>query len=108
MQESSLELQSFLNSDLALSLGGGAIAGIAVGYALKSAFKLAMLVLGVLLLFLILLARAEIITVDWGQLSQGLEVGSAYAQNYVQIALKDLSAQLVGFTGGLYFGFKMR
>lgn len=91
-----------------MSLGGGALAGVAVGVALRSALRLALLLTGTLILLMGGLVHAGYITVDWGAVSQGLESGAEAAGGYIQFALSDLSAQLAGFSAGVLLGFKFR
>lgn len=89
-------------------MGGGALAGVAVGVALRSAAKLALLVTGAILLIMSGLVHAGYITVDWGAVTKGLEDGAEAAGGYIQLALADLSAQLAGFSAGVLMGFKFR
>lgn len=93
---------------LLFSLGGGVLAGIAVGLALKSALRIVLIITGVVLIGLALLMQAGFITIHWEALTTGLEDGATFIGGWVKIALADLSAQLVGFTGGLLMGFKWR
>ena len=90
-----------------MSLGGGTLAGIAVGVALRFAAKLALLITGVILLLMGALMHAGFITVDWGAVSNGLESGAQAAGGLIEFALADLSAQLAGFTAGVVIGVKM-
>jgi uncharacterized membrane protein (Fun14 family) len=90
------------------SLGGGALAGVAVGVALRSAAKLALLLTGTLILVMAGLVNAGLITVDWTAVSTSLESGAEAAGGFVQFALADLSAQLAGFSAGVLLGFKFR
>lgn len=90
------------------NLGGGVLAGIAVGLAIKSALRILLIVVGVILIVLALLMNAGYITVNWEALSAGLESGSTFIGGWVSLAIADLSAQLVGFSGGLLIGFKWR
>lgn len=91
-----------------LSLGGGTLAGVAVGVALRSAAKLALMLTGFIILILAGLMHAGIVTVDWGMLSKSLEDGAEAAGGFVEFALADLSAQLAGFGVGVVMGFKFR
>ena len=97
-----------MDPSILLSLGGGVIAGIAVGLALKSALRWALIFLGLCILGLVFLMKAGIIVIQWDALSHGLEAGVATIGGYVKLAVADLSAQLVGFTGGMVMGFKWR
>lgn len=89
------------------SLGGGVIAGIAVGVALRTAVKAALVMTGLLILILAGLMHAGFITVDWGAVSHSLEEGAEAAGGFIQLAVLDLSAQLAGFSGGVVMGFKL-
>ena len=89
-------------------LGGGVIAGIAVGYALKKATKLALFVLGLIILVLYGLMKADLITVQWGAVSTQLEHGSRSFGSFLAGLVKDLSASLIGFAGGFFLGVKLR
>jgi uncharacterized membrane protein (Fun14 family) len=91
-----------------LSLGGGALAGIAVGVALRFTAKLALIVTGLIILLMAGLMHAGYITVDWGAVSESLETGAETAGGFVQFALADLSAQLAGFAGGVLIGVKIK
>ena len=91
-----------------LSLGGGTLAGIAVGVALRFTAKLALLVIGVIILLMAGLMHAGYVTVAWGAVSHSLETGAEAAGGFVQFALADLSAQLAGFAGGVLLGFKIK
>lgn len=97
-----------MEPSLLLSLGGGVIAGVAVGVALKTALRWALIVLGLIILLLVFLMKAGIIVIQWDALSNGLEGGVAVVGGYIKLALADLSAKLVGFTGGMIMGFKWR
>lgn len=91
-----------------LSLGGGVIAGIAVGLALKTAMRWVLIFMGLVILGLVGLMKGGFIVIQWDALSHGLESGVATIGGYLQVAVADLSAQLVGFTGGMVMGFKWR
>lgn len=69
--------------------------------------KLALLIIGVIILLMAGLMHAGFITVDWGAVSQSLESGAEAAGGMVEFALKDLSAQLAGFAGGVVIGLKI-
>lgn len=97
-----------MDPSILLNLGGGVVAGIAVGLALKTALRWALIFLGLTILGLVFLMKAGIIVIQWQALSQGLEAGVATIGGYVKLAVADLSAQLVGFTGGMVMGFKWR
>ena len=97
-----------MDPSVLLNLGGGVIAGIAVGLALKTAMRWALVFMGLCILGLVLLMKAGIIIIQWDALEKGLEGGVAFIGGHVKLALADLSAQLVGFTGGMVMGFKWR
>ncbi len=88
-------------------MGGGAIAGLAVGYAFKKTTKLALLVLGVVLILLYLLMQGGYITVKWHAVSDGIETGARTVGSWVWQMTRELSASLVGFTGGFLLGMKI-
>ncbi len=89
-----------------LQFGGGGIAGIAVGYALKIAFKAAMFVLGAVLIVLYVLHDNGFITVNWLAVSDGLENGAMAAGSWCWRLLTHLSLPFVGFGAGAWFGWK--
>jgi uncharacterized membrane protein (Fun14 family) len=91
-----------------LNLSGGAVAGIAVGLALKTALRWALIFLGLCILGLVMLMKTGIIVIQWDALTQGLEAGVATIGGFIKLAVADLSAQLVGFAGGMVLGFKWR
>lgn len=93
---------------LLFDLGGGVLAGIAVGLALKSALRVVLIVLGVVLIMLALLMKGGFITIHWEALTTGIESGATFIGGWVKLAVADLSAQLVGFSGGLLLGFKWK
>jgi len=89
-------------------VGGGTLAGIAVGYAAKRAAKIALLMLGLVLIGLYFLAQQGWITVHWQQVSDGIEQGSRGAGQYLKTMLDQLSPSLVGLTAGFFVGLKIR
>ena len=89
-------------------MGGGTLAGIAVGVALRFTAKLALIIVGLIILLMAGLMHAGYITVDWGAVSQSLEDGAEAAGGFVQFALADLSAQLAGFAAGLLIGVRIK
>lgn len=101
-------MDNIVDPSVLLSLGGGTLAGVAVGVALRSAVKFALLITGIIILLLGGLMHAGVITVDWGAVSNGIESGAQAAGGLVKLALADLSAQLAGFTVGVMMGFKFR
>lgn len=94
-------------TQLLMEMGGGAIAGLAVGYAFKKTTKLALLILGVCLILLYVLMQNDIITVKWDAVSTGIETGARTVGQWIWAMTKTLSASLVGFTGGFLLGLKL-
>lgn len=97
-----------MDPSVLLSLGGGVVAGIAVGMALKTALRWALIFMGLVILGLVMLMKAGIIVIQWDALTSGVEGSVAYVGGFIKLAVADLSAQLVGFTGGMVMGFKWR
>lgn len=97
-----------MTPDLLLHLGGGALAGLAVGLALRQALKVALTVVGVLILTLLGLAQGGFIEVNWSALSDGMSEGASFVSGWIELAVVDLSAQLVGFSGGLLLGLRWK
>ncbi|WP_287129947.1 FUN14 domain-containing protein [Candidatus Cyanaurora vandensis] len=89
-------------------LGGGALAGLAVAYTLKKATKLALLLLGLVILLLFGLTRLGIVTVQWSALTAGLELGSQSLVQWATTLVQELGASMVGFGGGVVLGLKLR
>jgi uncharacterized membrane protein (Fun14 family) len=89
-------------------LGGGTLAGIAVGVALRFTAKLALIIVGLIILLMAGLMHAGYITVDWGAVSQSLEDGAEAAGGFIEFAVADLSAQLAGFAAGLLIGVRIK
>lgn len=89
-------------------MGGGTLAGIAVGVALRFTAKLALIIVGLIILLMAGLMHAGYITVDWGAVSQSLEDGAEAAGGFIEFALADLSAQLAGFAAGLLIGVRIK
>ena len=100
-QEASNPIYQYL-----LQFGGGGIAGMAVGYASKIAFKAAMFVLGAIIIVLYCMADAGFITVNWGAISEGLETGAMAAGSWLARMITNLSVPFVGFGAGAWFGWK--
>lgn len=89
-------------------MGGGTLAGIAVGVALRFTAKLALIIVGLIILLMAGLMHAGYITVDWGAVSQSLEDGAEAAGGFIEFAVADLSAQLAGFAAGLLIGVRIK
>lgn len=101
-------MDNLVDPTFLLSLGGGTLAGVAVGVALRSAVKFALLLTGLLILVLAGLVHLGVITVDWGAITNGIESGAEAAGGMVKLAVSDLSAQLAGFSVGVVMGFKFK
>lgn len=89
-------------------LGGSAIAGMAVAYALKKATKLALFLLGAGILMLYGLAQLGIVTVHWDALTQNLDSGKQVLGKWAGGAFSGLGASMAGFGGGVLIGLKLR
>jgi uncharacterized membrane protein (Fun14 family) len=92
---------------LLMQMGGGAIAGMAVGFAFKKTTRLALLALGLCLILLYVLMQHGFITVKWDAVSDGIETGARALGQWVWAMTRALSASLVGFTGGFMLGLKI-
>ena len=92
----------------AFMLGGGAIAGMAVGYALRVATRVVLVVLGLLILILYALMTSGFITVNWDAIGLGLEKGSRAMGGWMWAMVRHLSASLVGFAGGVAMGWRLK
>lgn len=97
-----------ISNALWLHLGGGALAGLAVGYTLKRASKVVLILVGLLIFLLYGLMKWGIISVHWGVLSNSLEAGSKTVGEWMIGMVKELSASMVGFGGGVVLGLKLR
>lgn len=100
-------MDSFLSQASLAQLGGGTIAGIAVGFAAKKAARLGLLMLGLVVIGLYVLAQQGFVTVHWDAVSQGIEQGSRGLGSYVSQMVKQLSPSLVGFGVGFAIGLKL-
>lgn len=89
-------------------IGGGTLAGIAVGYAAKRTAKLALFFVGLILIGLFAMQQQGWITVHWKEVGEGLEAGSRGAGNYLAQMVKQLGPSLVGFGAGFLMGLKIR
>ena len=103
-----MEVSNVLNGLVFAQLGGGALAGLAVGYALKRTTKIALFIVGLSILFLYGMMKAGYISVNWEAVTQGLEHGTRSLASVLAGVVKDLSASLVGFAGGFFLGLKLR
>ena len=75
-----------MDPSVLMNLGGGVIAGIAVGLALKTALRWALIFLGRCILGLVFLMKAGIVVIRWDALEHGLEGGVAYIGGHVKLA----------------------
>lgn len=100
--------EALLGHAFVWKLGGGVIAGMAVGYAVKRTTRLLLFALGVGVLILYALTRAGYVAVDWNAMSHGLADGTRSMAGWLWHACKQLSVTMVGFAGGLLAGLKMR
>ena len=105
-----LLLDQFLGSDgkfLLATLGGGGIAGWAVGYTLKKVAKVLALVLGITFISLQYLAYKNVITVDWSKVQNAVDQQhlEQSAQGFMSVLTYNLpfaGTFLVGF----WLGFR--
>lgn len=93
---------------LLLQFGGGTLAGVAVGYALKVGIRLGLLVLGMVLVLLYALMQAGVLTIHWDILARHLEAGGRAVGAWVLGLSKTLGGSLAGFGAGLWLGFRLR
>ncbi len=103
-------LEQFLGSNgkyLLATLGGGGIAGWAVGYTLKKVAKVIAIFLGISFISLQFLAYKNIITVDWNK------VQNAVDQKYIEQSATSFMSILTynlpfagTFVVGFWLGFK--
>lgn len=103
-----MDVGSLISQAGVAQLGGGTIAGIAVGYAAKVAAKWALMMLGLILIGLYFLAHQGYLTVHWDAVSQGIEQGSRGVGAWFSAMLTSLSPSLVGFGAGFLVGLKIR
>lgn len=89
-------------------LGGGGIAGMAVGYAMKFAFKMALLALGSFLIMLYLMCDSGFITINWAAVAGGIENGTRAAGSWALDMVTQMSSAFAGFAGGAYLGWKFK
>lgn len=103
-----MDVGNLLSQAGVVQLGGGTLAGIAVGYAAKVAAKWALLMLGLILMGLYLLADHGFLTVNWDAVNHGLEEGSRGLGAWFSAMVTQLSPSLVGFGAGVLMGLKIR
>lgn len=101
---------SLLNEAFFLRLGFSFIVGLAVGFALKLAFKIALLVLGVMLLAVFVLQYAGFAEVDWSNVQYQYDGGadwlSAQGGDLLDFMGRNLPSA-TSFLAGLALGFKL-
>jgi len=90
-------------------LGFGFVVGFAIAYALRAFLRLAILILGVILIGLFSLQYFGVVSVDWNAMSGGydtvmdwLHVQFASMKSFVQGALPSTASAAAGF----FFGFR--
>lgn len=98
------------SSGFFLKLGFSFIVGLAVGYALKVAFKIALVVGGLLLVLLFSLQYGGIIEVNWTGMESNYDSLVDWLAAYAG-ALKDFMAEnlsnAASFTAGLLLGLRL-
>ncbi len=106
-----MEQLSTISPELTTTLwhvGGGTLAGIAVGYALKKATQAALLLLGLTLLLMFALSQAHVININWTALTTGIETSAQSAGQWATAAVKSLGTTMVGFGVGALVGLRLR
>jgi uncharacterized membrane protein (Fun14 family) len=97
-------------TQLGIDMGGGAIIGGIIGFAVKKLAKIIAIIVGLELALFKFLESQRILTVDWNRLTAGLVgVGeAASAQTPPSWAMTILSTLSIsaGFTGGFLLGFR--
>ena len=101
---------SFFAPENLLNLGFSFIVGLAVGFAFKIAFKIALIGGGLLLIALFALQHAGLIGINWAGMEAGYDNFAAGFGAYA-LALKAFMtrnlANAASFTAGLLLGFKI-
>ena len=101
---------AFFSPENLLNLGFSFIVGLAVGYAFKIAFKVALIGGGLLLIALFALQHAGLIGINWVGMEAGYDSFAAWFGAYAS-ALKDLMTQnlsnAAAFGAGLLLGLKL-
>jgi len=102
--------EDLFSSGFFLKLGFSFIVGLAVGYALKVAFKIALVVGGLLLILLFTLQYHGIIEVNWAGMESNydglVDWLAAYAGGMKDFVADNLS-NAASFTGGLILGLQL-
>jgi uncharacterized membrane protein (Fun14 family) len=101
---------AFFSPDNLLNLGFSFIVGLAIGYALKIAFKVALVGGGLLLIALFALQHAGLIGINWVGMEAGYDGFAAWLGAYAG-ALKDFMlrnlSNAAAFSAGLLLGLKI-
>ena len=101
---------AFFSPENLLNLGFSFIVGLAVGYAFKIAFKIALVGGGLLLIALFALQHAGLIGINWVGMEAGYDSFAAWFGAYAS-ALKDLMTRnlsnAAAFGAGLLLGLKL-
>ena len=101
---------AFFSPENLLNLGFSFIVGLAVGYAFKIAFKVALIGGGLLLIALFALQHAGLIGINWVGMEAGYDSFAAWFGAYAG-ALKDFMTQnlsnAAAFGAGLLLGLKL-
>ena len=101
--------EDLFSSGFFLRLGFSFMVGLAVGYALKVAFKIALVVGGLLLILLFSLQYSDIIEVNWAGMESSYDGFVGWLTAYSG-ALKDFIADnlssAASFTAGLLLGLR--
>lgn len=104
------EEQDLFSSGFLFRLGFSFIVGLAVGYALKVAFKVALVVGGLLLVLLFSLQYSSIVEVNWAGMESNYDGLVGWLAAY-STALKDFMAEnlssAASFTAGLLLGLRL-
>lgn len=100
----------FFSPDHLLNLGFSFIVGLAVGFAFKVAFKIALVGGGLLLIALVALQHAGLIDINWAGMEVGYDGFAAWFKAYAG-GLRDFMANnlsnAASFTAGLLLGLKI-
>lgn len=101
---------NLFSSGFFLKLGFSFIVGLAVGYALKVAFKIALILGGLLLITLFAFQYSGIIEVNWSGMESNYDGLVDWLAAYA-VALKDFMADnlssAASFTAGLLLGLRL-
>jgi uncharacterized membrane protein (Fun14 family) len=101
---------SFFNEALFLRLGFSFIVGLAAGFALKIAFKVALVVMGVMLVGIFALQYAGLAEVDWTNVGLQYDSGADWVGSQGGALLDFMGSNLpsaASFVAGLALGLKL-